>query len=125
MFMEFELVDRIKMMTDENVFKCISCGRCTAICPAAIFMDYKPHQIIHLVRLNDERALESEAIWYCTSCLYCSERCPRDIDVARVMEALRAINLRKRKDVVALRNIKDLKKLPPLPLVASGRKYTG
>lgn len=123
--MKFELVERIKIMTNENVFKCISCGRCTAICPVAVFMDYKPHQIIHLVRLNDERALESEAIWFCTSCLYCSERCPRDINVAKIMEALRAINLRRRKDAIALRHIKELKKLPPMAIIASGRKYTG
>lgn len=123
--MKFDLSDRIKSLTEENVYECFSCGRCTAICPAAAFMDYKPHQIIHMVSLNDERVLNIDAIWYCVSCMYCSERCPRDIDVARVIEGLRAINLRKRKDAIELRKLKDLKKLPPIALVASGRKYLG
>ncbi len=94
-------------------------------CPVAPFMDYKPHQIIHLVRLNDKRALNSNAIWFCVSCLYCSARCPRDIDVARVVEGLRAMNIRVKRDVIGFREIKELKKLPSIALVASGRKYTG
>ena len=123
--MEYDLAEKIRDITGENVYKCISCARCTAVCPVAIFMDYLPHQVIHLIRLNDKKILDSKAIWYCVSCMYCTERCPRNIDVAKIMESLRAINLRQRKDAVKLREVKELKELPPMALVAAGRKYTG
>ena len=47
------------------------------------------------VQFDDASVLESRAIWLCVSCQTCSTRCPQQIDVAGVMDALR-IESRKR-----------------------------
>ena len=55
--------------------------------------DLHPAQIIRAVQLGDlDAAVESQFIWLCTGCVTCSTRCPQEIDVAAVMDELRAIS---------------------------------
>lgn len=119
------LLEEVKNISGENPELCISCGRCTAACPFSKEMDVKPHQIVHLVRINDESVVNSKAIWVCVSCMMCTSRCPRQINVVAIIEAVRLINLRRRREAVDLRKVKELKVLPPIALVGAGRKYTG
>jgi len=74
-----------------------------------------------------EDILNSETIWICSACLQCSTRCPKGIEVAKVMEALRSINLRKRVGTLDPNKIEaeDLQDLPPIALVGAFRKLTG
>jgi heterodisulfide reductase subunit C len=53
-------------------------------------MDFLPHQIIQMIRMGlKETVLKSSSIWVCVSCESCTTRCPNDIDVAKIMDALR------------------------------------
>lgn len=53
-------------------------------------MDYLPNQIIRMIQLGMEKqVLSSRTIWLCASCLTCTVRCPREIDVAEIMDYLR------------------------------------
>lgn len=73
-----------------DVNDCYQCGKCSAGCPMAERMDVLPHQLVRLVQLGRlDRALRSEAIWKCVSCLTCSTRCPKSVDCAGVVDALR------------------------------------
>ena len=55
-------------------------------------MAYGPDQILRLVELGEEdRLLSSHDIWLCAGCQTCGTRCPNDIDIAGVMDALRQI----------------------------------
>jgi heterodisulfide reductase subunit C len=73
-----------------NVQDCYQCQKCSAGCPVAFAMDYRPNQIMQMVLLGmKERALRSKTIWVCASCYTCSTRCPNDIDIAGVMDWLR------------------------------------
>ena len=73
-----------------NTQNCYQCQKCSAGCPVAFAMDYKPNQIMQMVSLGmEERILASKTIWVCASCYTCSTRCPNDIDIARVMDWLR------------------------------------
>jgi heterodisulfide reductase subunit C len=57
-------------------------------------MDLLPNQLIRLVQLGRlERAVRSDAIWQCVSCLTCSTRCPKSVDCAGVMDALRQLSV--------------------------------
>jgi heterodisulfide reductase subunit C len=77
----------------ENVYKCYQCKRCTAGCPVAPLGDMHPAQIIRAVQFGDlESAAQSKFIWLCTGCVTCTTRCPQEIDVAAVMDELRAIS---------------------------------
>jgi heterodisulfide reductase subunit C len=55
-------------------------------------MDVVPNQLIRLVQLGHlDRALCSEAIWQCVSCQTCSSRCPKSVDCAAILDALRQL----------------------------------
>jgi heterodisulfide reductase subunit C len=79
--------------TGVNVAHCYQCGKCTAGCPMARYMDIPPNQIMRLVQKGDEQAIQrvlsSTAIWSCAGCLTCTQRCPRKLDLAAVMDLLR------------------------------------
>jgi heterodisulfide reductase subunit C2 len=74
----------------EKVSHCYQCGKCSAGCPISFQMDYLPNQIIRMVQLGmEEQVLSSKTIWLCASCFTCTVRCPREVDLAEVMDYLR------------------------------------
>ena len=79
-----------------DVAECYQCGKCTAGCPMAAYMDMSPNQVMRLVQIGDEAATEallgSSAIWACAGCLTCTQRCPRELDPAAVMDCLREMS---------------------------------
>jgi len=122
------LVDKIEEISGQNVFDCYQCGMCSSGCPVTDYMDYSPNQVMRLVQLGSvDEILNSRTIWICSTCLQCSTRCPKGIDVAKVMEALRTINLRQRECTLKPEDLKlnELKDLPPIALVSAFRKLTG
>jgi heterodisulfide reductase subunit C len=86
---------KVNEITGQNIDGCYQCGKCTAGCPIAYAMEVPPHEIIRLVQLGREKeALSSHTIWLCASCETCTSRCPKNIDVVAVMDALRILALR-------------------------------
>jgi len=124
-----DFVKRVNEISGQNVLTCYQCGRCSAGCPLTFAMKDLPNQVIRSVQLGQEEdALSSETIWVCASCLACHARCPRGVDLSKVMEALRAIKLRPgTDDRLKLEDLtkEQLAKLPQAALVAGFRKLTG
>jgi heterodisulfide reductase subunit C len=90
------LREEVERVSGEKVNSCYQCGKCSAGCPIAFEMDYLPNQIIRMAQLGmEEHVLSSRAIWLCAGCETCTTRCPREVDVASVMDALRIIARRK------------------------------
>jgi heterodisulfide reductase subunit C len=87
--------DFVKAVEDESgqyLSHCYQCGNCTAGCPLAFAFDIPVHQIMRLLQLGQkDKVLSSHAIWLCATCETCTTRCPRDIDVAHVMDTLRVM----------------------------------
>jgi heterodisulfide reductase subunit C len=78
----------------KEIFSCYQCYKCSAGCPVAFAMDLLPHQIIRAVLLLQKgKALSSRTIWICASCETCTTRCPNGIDIAKVMDVLRQIQV--------------------------------
>ena len=122
------LVDKIEEISGQNVFDCYQCGICSSGCPVTDYMDFAPNQVMRLVQLGSvDEILDSKTIWICSTCLQCSTRCPKGIEVAKVMEALRTINLRQREGTLKPEDLKtkELKDLPQIALVSAFRKLTG
>ena len=89
--------ERIKEISGVNPLKCMKCGKCSATCPAFNEMDIKPHQFVSYVLNGDIDALaNSKSLWKCLSCFACVERCPRDVQPGRLIDAARQLVIRQK-----------------------------
>ncbi len=79
----------------KNAQLCFSCGTCSGGCPAVYTMDYTPRQIMRMVELGiKDKIFKSNTIWVCAGCHSCTTRCPRGVEISKVMAALKSIALR-------------------------------
>jgi heterodisulfide reductase subunit C len=84
----------VKERSGEDIRSCYYCQKCTAGCPTAYTMDYKPAQLLRMIQLGQkDRVLGSRAIWMCVGCEACGTRCPNEIRLAPVMDVLRHMAL--------------------------------
>jgi heterodisulfide reductase subunit C len=117
----------IESLSGQDLLACYQCGKCSAGCPMAKYMDILPNQIIRFAQLGHEDALlTSNAIWMCVSCLTCNTRCPKGVKIAEVIEAVRRVRLRARLDHLDVRELEPevLAEIPPIALIGSMRKFT-
>lgn len=120
-------VKKIQELSNQNLLACYQCGKCSAGCPAVSDMDILPNQIIRFAQLGfKDELLNSRAIWICASCFTCNARCPKGINIAEVIEALRQILLRRREDHLKVEELTDKEKedVPPIAMISSMRKFT-
>ena len=111
-----------------NPRKCMRCGKCSASCPAYDEMEFHPHQFVNMVESGDiEPLLASESLYKCLSCFACIERCPRGVEPAKLVEAVRLAAVRKQganhmtaNDIPALLDAD----MPQQAIVSAFRKYT-
>ncbi len=77
----------------EQIKYCFQCGTCSASCPVMrINPQYNPRKIIYmsLLGMRDE-VLKSDFIWLCSACYSCYERCPQDVKITELMNAVKNI----------------------------------
>jgi heterodisulfide reductase subunit C len=120
-------VAKVEELSGQNLLACYQCGKCSAGCPAVSQMDLLPNQIIRFAQLGlQDELLHSNSIWICASCMTCNARCPKGVNIAEVMEALRQILLRKREDHLKVQKLSDAEKgdVPPIAMISSMRKFT-
>jgi len=118
-------VRQVEEISGQNLLACNQCGKCSAGCPVVAVMDLLPSQVIRMAQLGMEEVLESNTIWICASCLTCVTRCPKGVDLPRLMEALRQVSLRKGVTELDLNALPPelLKEVPQLAVVGGFRKY--
>lgn len=119
--------DKIKEISGVNPLKCMKCGKCSATCPAFNEMDIKPHQFVSYVQNGDIEALtNSKSLWKCLSCFACVERCPRDVQPGRLIDAARQVVVRtKGQTGLSPEEIPELldTEVPQQLLVSAFRRY--
>ncbi len=77
----------------EYLSRCFACGTCTASCPVReIDERFNPRKIIRMTLLGMRKeVLESEFVWLCTACYMCQERCPQDVMITELMNAIKNV----------------------------------
>lgn len=84
------LVDVVRERTGVNLSSCFQCQKCSSGCTVAAATDLLPHVLVRKLQLGEGLdVLRSRAIWLCVGCQTCTTRCPNEIDLAAVMDALR------------------------------------
>lgn len=122
-----DFVRKVEELSGQKLLACYQCGKCSAGCPAVSEMDILPNQVIRFAQLGlKDELLNTKSVWVCASCYTCNVRCPKGIKIAEVMEAVRQVLLRKRRDHVEVRKLTDREKtsVPPIALISNFRKFT-
>jgi heterodisulfide reductase subunit C2 len=89
----------------EQINACMQCGTCTGSCANSHAMDYTPRQLWRMVQLGlKDEIFNSRTFWLCSSCYYCTLRCPRGLKLTETMGALKRLavaegELRDRKSI--------------------------
>lgn len=125
--MDNNVKEQILRISGSDVRKCMRCGKCSATCPSYDEMEYHPHEFVYLVEKGDiERLMKDESIFKCLTCFACVERCPRGVEPAKVVEAVRLEVIRKQgqnhltpNDIPALLD----EDMPGQALMTAMRKY--
>ena len=122
------LQEEIIRMSGVNPKKCMRCGKCSATCPAYDEMEYHPHQFVNMVETGDIEALmNSKSIYKCLSCFACIDRCPRGVEPAKLVEAVRLSVIRQQGANHLTPNMIPAmldEDLPQQAIVSAFRKYT-
>lgn len=78
----------------EKIKLCMQCGTCSGSCPTSYAMDYTPREIIAALRAGQlDKVLESNTVWLCASCYYCTVRCPSGIKLTDIMYELKRLGI--------------------------------
>ena len=123
-----DLKERVLIMSGVDVRKCMACGKCSGACPSYNEMEYHPHQFVSMVKKgNIEPLMKSESVYKCLTCYACIERCPRGVEPAKLIEAIRLLAVRpqgenhiKADDIPSLLD----PELPQQAIVTAFRKYS-
>jgi heterodisulfide reductase subunit C len=84
---------QVERLSQTGLSRCLQCAKCSSGCPVSGRADRKPHELVRLVQLGQRQAvLSSRMIWECTSCHTCGTRCPQQVDVGAMNDALRKMS---------------------------------
>jgi heterodisulfide reductase subunit C len=122
------LQEEIIRASGVNPKKCMRCGKCSATCPAYDEMEYHPHQFVYMVEKGEiDKLMASPSVFKCLTCFACVERCPRGVEPAKLIEAVRL-------EVVKQQGMNHLKpdqipallddEMPQQAIVTAFRKYS-
>lgn len=76
----------------ETVKHCFQCGTCGGSCPSGRRTPYKVRQIVRKCLLGlKEEVISDDALWMCTTCYTCQERCPRSVIIVGIIKKARNI----------------------------------
>jgi heterodisulfide reductase subunit C len=122
-----DFINKIEEISGQPIHKCMQCGTCSGGCPMNKVVDLSPRRIVQMSNFGLRDIVESaNTAWVCASCHTCLVRCPRGLDLPRIMEAIRLLTLRKNKNYIEPMKIKreEFEDMPQIALVSCFRKHT-
>ncbi|MBN1686509.1 MAG: 4Fe-4S dicluster domain-containing protein [Spirochaetales bacterium] len=123
-----DVVRKVAEISGENLFNCYQCGNCSAGCPSVQEMDLLPSEVVRYLQLGlVEEVKNCKSMWVCAACTMCHARCPKGVDISKIMEALRVLRLREvgakpRIDVTDFSE-EYLERAPQIAMISGYRKF--
>ena len=121
------MIETVTRISGVNPRKCMRCGKCSGTCPSYDKMEYHPHQFVYMVEKGEiGKLMSSPSVYKCLTCFACVERCPRGVEPAKIIEAVRLEAIRKqgnnhmKPDMIPELLDEDL---PQQAIVTAMRKY--
>ena len=122
------LKEQVLRTSGVNPLKCMRCGKCSGTCPSYDEMEYHPHQFVYMVEKGEiEKLMQSKSIYKCLSCFACVERCPRSVEPAKLVEAIRLMVIRQQgENHLTAEQVPEMldEDLPQQAIVSAYRKYS-
>ena len=81
-------IDKVKGLVPDggNLNLCLTCGACSAGCPATGIAGMDPRKFLRMAALGmDEELLKSDWCWFCTMCQRCIYVCPMQINIPQLV----------------------------------------
>ncbi|ODS35487.1 MAG: hypothetical protein A7316_07055 [Candidatus Altiarchaeales archaeon WOR_SM1_86-2] len=72
--------------TEGGILKCFNCGMCAGSCPTARVSNHNPRKIVRKILLDQD---VNDDIWLCANCFTCSARCPKGVDIPKIIDHLK------------------------------------
>ena len=90
------LKETVLRISGVNPRKCMKCGKCSGTCPSFGEMEFHPHQFVSMVESGNIEPLMASpsSLYQCLTCFACVERCPRQVEPAKLIEAVRLMVIR-------------------------------
>ncbi|MBD3169490.1 MAG: heterodisulfide reductase [candidate division Zixibacteria bacterium] len=118
---------KVKEISGQDIQQCFQCGTCSASCPMGRMLDLLPRKLMSLLQFGQSDAIAAaNTAWVCASCHTCMVRCPRGIDITKVMEAIRQLTLRQNINRINPSEIpaEEVNDMPQIAMVSGFRKLT-
>ncbi len=74
--------------------KCMHCGVCSGSCPSGRHLSLNIRRLLRRARMGKD-VFNDPALWMCTTCYTCQQRCPRGINIVDSVLELRRIAVHK------------------------------
>ena len=89
-------IPTVEAFADRTSADCYQCGKCSAGCPVAAAHGHACPTAAAAGAIGPASSghWRAAAIWQCVSCMTCTARCPKSVDCAGVMDALRQMLVR-------------------------------
>lgn len=122
------LAAKVREISGQDPNLCFQCGLCAGSCPMTGEMEIFTRKVMHMLQLGLADAVIAQKMAYlCASCHTCEVRCPRGLEIPRIVEALRQLTLRRGENYLAPESVpaERMQEMPQAALVAGFRKFTG
>ena len=83
-----DLMKKVRDLLPEggNLSMCLTCGACSAGCPATGMEGMDPRKFLRLALMGQEDVIRSTPwVWLCTMCRRCVYACPMEVDIPQLI----------------------------------------
>ena len=72
----------------ESIGWCYQCSQCVPVCPVDAVGEYGPMRVYKDLIMGED-LFKSDELWKCTTCMQCLRVCPKEVDMMKIMPAVR------------------------------------